>query len=295
VSQHADRHGGPRPRAPGTGRLCYHRAVQHSPASCRRGGQRSVSRRDVLKYAVSAPVLLSLGTLAATLDGQKASAANIRLIDFAERTIPPDQIKSAGYDGVVVYVSESRPGANFEAKPITREYADALRAAGLEIVSNYQYGKPGWSAPSDYTRGYDGGVADAQTALHLHAAAGGADSAPIFFSIDDNIDVNTWKSVAVEWFRGINSVLGVDRSGIYGHSRACAWAIGDGVIGRSTTAGHRWAWQTKAWSDGEREPMAVLYQYVVKGPSEPGVPLGGIHVDVDEVLAADFGQWGFDR
>jgi Domain of unknown function (DUF1906) len=239
--------------------------------------------------------LLGLGTLAATLDGQKASAANIVLIDFAERIIPPDQIKSAGYGGVVVYVSQSRPGANFEAKPITREYADALRAAGLEIVSNYQYGKPGWSAPSDYTRGYDGGVADAATALALHGAAGGADSAPIFFSVDENINRDTWNSLAVEWFRGINSVLGVERTGIYGHFGACGWAIGDGVIGHSTTAGHRWAWQTSAWSAGQREPAAVLYQAVVNSPSSPGPLLGGINVDVDDVLATDFGQWGFDR
>lgn len=238
---------------------------------------------------------MSVGTLATTLAGQRASAANIRLIDFAERRIPPEEIKSAGYDGVVNYVSESRPGANFEAKPITREYADALRAAGLQIVSNYQYGKPGWSAPSDFTRGYDGGVADAQTALRLHAAAGGGNSAPIFFSVDDDIDLNTWNSLAVNWFRGINSVLGVDRTGIYGHSKACAWAIRDGVIGNSTSAGHRWAWQTKAWSHGEREPMAVLYQSVVDSPSNPGPLLGGIHVDVDEVLATDFGQWDFDR
>jgi hypothetical protein len=238
---------------------------------------------------------VSVGTLATTLAGQRASAANIRLIDFAEQRIPPEEIKSAGYDGVVNYVSESRPGANFEAKPITREYADALRAAGLQIVSNYQYGKPGWSAPSDFTRGYDGGVADAQTALRLHAAAGGGNSAPIFFSVDDDIDLNTWNSLAVNWFRGINSVLGVDRTGIYGHSKACAWAIRDGVIGNSTSAGHRWAWQTKAWSHGEREPMAVLYQSVVDSPSNPGPLLGGIHVDVDEVLATDFGQWDFDR
>ena len=67
---------------------------------------------------------------------------------------------------MVNYVSESRPGANFEAKPLTREYADSLRAAGLHIVSNFQYGKPGWpNAPSDFTRGFDGGVADAHTAL----------------------------------------------------------------------------------------------------------------------------------
>jgi Domain of unknown function (DUF1906) len=269
--------------------------VPDSPAPCGRGGQRSVSRREVLKYAFAAPVLLNLGALAAALDGPKASAANIRLIDFAERLVPADQIKSAGYDGAVVYVSESRPGANFDFKPVTRGYADALRAAGLATVSNYQYGKPGWPTPSDYTRGYDGGVADAQTALQLHVAAGGPDSAPIFFSIDEDIDLNTWKSIAVEWFRGINSVLGVDRTGIYGHSRACAWAIGDGVIGRSTTAGHRWAWQTSAWSHGEREPTAVLYQFVVNSPASPGPLLGGVHVDVDEVLATDFGQWDFAR
>ena len=266
-----------------------------SPAPRGRGGRRSISRREVLKYVVGAPVLLSLGAPAATLDGQKASAANVRLIDFAERLVPPDQIKSAGYDGAVVYVSESRPGANFDFKPVTREYADALRAAGLAIVSNYQYGKPGWSAPSDYTRGYDGGVADAQTAVGLHAAAGGADAAPIFFSIDEDIDHDTWKSIAVEWFHGINSVLGVGRTGIYGHSRACAWAIDEGVIGRSTTAGHRWAWQTRAWSHDEREPTAVLYQDVVNSPSSPGPLLGGIHVDVDQVLATDFGQWDFAR
>ena len=238
---------------------------------------------------------MGLTTLASTLNVQMASAADMRLVDFAEHLVRPDQIKSAGFDGVVVYVSESRPGANFDFKPITRAYAVASRAAGLHLVSNYQYGKPGWSAPSDFTRGYDGGVADAQTALQLHAAAGGGDSAPIFFSVDDDIDLNTWKSVAVEWFRGINSVAGVNRTGIYGHSRACRWAIDDGVIGRSTTPGHHWAWQTKAWSHGEREPAAVLYQAVVVGASEPGVDLGGMHVDVDDVLAADFGQWDFSR
>jgi Domain of unknown function (DUF1906) len=256
--------------------------------------RRALSRRDVIKFALS-PVLVGLAPLATALGGQQASAAAIRLIDFAERRIPPDQIKSAGYAGVVNYVSESRPGANFEAKPITRDYADALRAAGLHIVSNFQYGKPGWPDPSDFTRGSDGGVADAQTALRLHAAAGGSNSAPIFFSVDDDIDQNTWNSLAVNWFRGINSALGVQRTGIYGHSQACGWAIRDGVIGHSTTAGYRWAWQTKTWSHGQREPAAVLYQEVVNSASNPGPLLGGINVDVDEVLAPDFGQWDLDR
>ncbi len=252
-------------------------------------------RREILTHALSAPVLLILGTAAATLTAHGASAATMRLIDFSQRLVPPDQIKSAGYDGALVYVSELRPGANFDFKPVTREYADALRAAGLQVVSCYQYGKPGWPDPSDYTRGYDGGAADARTALRLHAAAGGGDSAPIFFRVDEDIYLHTWNGVAIKWFRGINSVLGVGRTGIYGHARACAWAVRDGVVGRSTTAGHWWAWQTKAWSRGEREPTAVLYQAVVDTADSPGAPLGDTHVDVNEVLAPDFGQWDLQR
>lgn len=239
--------------------------------------------------------MLGLGALASTLGGPPASAATPKLIDFTENIVAPELIKSAGYQGAVVFVSESRPGADFDFKPVTREYADGLRAAGLQVVSNYQYGKPGWATPSDYTRGYDGGVADAHTALALHNGAGGPDSAPIFFSVDDDIDHDTWKGVAGQWFNGINSVLGAERTGIYGHNRACAWAIEDRVIGRSTTAGHWWAWQTIGWSNGEREPRAVLCQVVVNTQAHPGVVLGDTHVDVDEVLATDFGQWDLSR
>lgn len=257
---------------------------------------RSASRRDVLKYALTvSPALVAPGIWAATVGAPTASAADMKLIDFAERLVKPEQIKSAGYDGALVYVSELRPGATFDFKPVTREYADALRAEGLHVVSCYQFGKPGWPTPSDYTRGYDGGVADAQTALRLHAAAGGPDSAPIFFSVDEDIDAGTWKSTAVQWFRGINSVLGADRTGIYGHNRSCGWAIADGVIGFSSTPGFRWAWQTKAWSHGEREPAAVLYQHEVVTASDPGAVVDGVHVDVNDVLAPDFGQWDLGR
>ena len=131
--------------------------------------------------------------------------------------------------------------------------------------------------------------------MGLHSAAGGTNSAPIFFSVDDDINADTWNSLAVNWFRGINSVLGIQRTGIYGHFQACQWATNDGVIGRSTTAGHQWAWQTRSWSHGQRDSTAVLYQEVVNTPSNPGPLLGGIHIDVDEVLAVDYGQWDLGR
>ena len=161
------------------------------------------------------------------------------------------------------------------------------------IVSNYQYGKPGGTAPSDFTRGYAGGVADARTAWQLHTAAGGGQSAPIFFSVDDDIDRETWNTVVLQWLRGINSVIGVQRTGIYGGIKACQWATADGVIGRSGSPGHVWAWQTRSWSGGQIYPAAVLYQRIVATASNPGPIVGGIEVDVNDVLAQDCGQWNF--
>jgi len=249
----------------------------------------------MLRGALTVPLIMSAGTLGAIAHAPRASGANGKLIDFAERQVPAEQIAAAGYVGALVYVSELRPGATFDFKPVTREYTDSLRAHGLQVVSCYQYGKPGWPTPSDYTRGFDGGVADAKTALRLHGAAGGPDSAPIFFSIDEDIDTDTWKSVAVQWLRGINSVLGVERTGVYGHAGVCQWAAADGVVGHSTTPGYRWLWQTRAWSGGVRVPEAVLFQSVIVTASNPGISLGGTHVDEDEILTADYGQWDLPR
>lgn len=251
----------------------------------------SIARRDAFKLA-----LAGAATVAAGSAMPRANAEGIQLIDFAERLVTPEQIKAAGFGGALVYVSELRPGATFDFKPVTREFADGLRALGLQVVSCYQFGKPGWvNSPSDFTRGYDGGVADAQTALRLHAAAGGPDSAPIFFSVDEPIDAGTWKSLGIKWFQGINSVLGVARTGIYGGRDQCGWAIADGVVGQSSSPGFRWAWQTRAWSAGQREPAAVLFQREVVTATDPGAVIDGVHVDVDDVLAPDFGQWDLAR
>jgi glycoside hydrolase-like protein len=252
---------------------------------------RPISRRDVLRCAIAMSALPVLYGASASVAEPAAAAATPRLIDFAMRQIPAEHIRAAGYSGVINYVSLSRPGASFGAKPITRPYAEQLTAAGLMIVSNYQYGKPGGTATSDFKRGFDGGVADARTASKLHTAAGGGQSAPIFFTIDEDINHDTWNTLALKWFRGINSVLGVQRTGVYGGIDVCKWAAADGVIGTSRSPGHRWAWQTKAWSHGQIDPAAVLYQRVVSTASNPGPVVGGLEVDVNDVLAEDCGQW----
>jgi hypothetical protein len=248
---------------------------------------RPVTRRDALRYAAAA----GLGAAALGAGAPRAAAAAPTLIDFAAKQIPAEYIRAAGHSGVVNYVSLSRPGSSFGAKPITLPYARSLVAQGLVIVSNYQYGKPGGTAPSDFTRGFAGGVADARTAWALHTAAGGGQSAPVFFTIDEDISRDTWNTVALQWFRGINSVLGVQRTGVYGGIDVCQWAAMDGVIGNSRTPGRVWAWQTRAWSGNRVHPNAVLYQRIVSTAYNPGPLVGGLEVDVNDVLAQDCGQW----
>jgi hypothetical protein len=251
----------------------------------------AISRRDALRYAAAASALAGLATSTIGAATPVASAAAPTLIDYAMRQIPASDVRAAGHAGVINYVALSRPGSSFGAKPITLPYAQSLTAAGLAIVSNYQYGKPGGTAPSDFTRGYAGGVQDARTAWQLHTAAGGGRSAPVYFSVDDDVDRNTWDTLALQWFRGINSVIGVQRTGIYGGINACQWALTDGVIGRSSSPGRVWAWQTRSWSRGQIHPAAVLYQRVVSTASNPGPVVGGLEVDVSDALAPDVGQW----
>ncbi|CAN5411798.1 DUF1906 domain-containing protein [soil metagenome] len=265
--------------------------MPHPPETLGPRPLRPVSRRDALRYAAAASALTGLSAGSAALGSPTAAAATPMLIDYAAHQIPAEHIKAAGYAGVVNYVSLSRPGTNFGAKPITRPYAESLARAGLVIISNYQYGKPGGSAPSDFTRGFAGGVADARAAWQLHTAAGGARNAPIFFSVDEDISVDTWNSVALQWFYGINSVLGVQRTGVYGGIDVCHWAAVSGVIGNSRTPGRVWAWQTKAWSGNRIHPNAVLYQRIVATKSNPGPLVGGFEVDVNDTLAQDCGQW----
>src|SRR5215475_13825226 len=119
------------------------------PPAAGPGRLRTVSRRDALRYA-TALAALGAASVACGLP-TAAAAAPPQLIDFAAHQIPAQQIRAAGYSGVVNYVSLSRPGSSFGAKPITRPYAESMKAAGLVIVSNYQYGKPGGTAPSDFT------------------------------------------------------------------------------------------------------------------------------------------------
>ena len=123
--------------------------MQDSSGNTNAHSSRAISRRDAIRYATAASALAGLGAVAATTAAPEASAATSMLIDYAMHQIPAADIKAAGYAGVVNYVSLSRPGSNFGAKPITRPYAeDAARcSASLPSTSIWPNSVLGNSIP----------------------------------------------------------------------------------------------------------------------------------------------------
>lgn len=201
-----------------------------------------------------------------------------QLLDYSAELIDPEDIKAAGYAGVIGYFSESRPGANFGAKPLRRDYCNQLRAFGLEIVSNYQFGK---GATSDWFSGYDGGARHAEIALRNHLAADGPEGRPIYAPVDANPDLGQWNTYIAPFLRGWESVIGHDLTGMYSNARCIDWALEDGVAS--------WFWQHNWTGDPSingHHPAAHIHQIEIDKRQ-----VGGVGVDVNDILKPDHGQW----
>ncbi|WP_130841705.1 glycoside hydrolase domain-containing protein [Corynebacterium neomassiliense] len=197
------------------------------------------------------------------------------VIDFSASFPRAADIRAAGHEGVVCYVSPPREPW-MRAKPLTKAVAAAYRAAGLKIGAAWQYG--GASNP-DVMRGAAGGRADALAADNALKAAGLA-GWPVFFAVDFDITLDQWNSTAVAYFLAACDVLGRQRVGIYGHSRVVAWAQEDGVVA-DLGEGRCLGWVTRSWSQGETgSGYAALYQRVHNTPGPSGV-----QIDINDVYS----------
>lgn len=236
-----------------------------------------VSRRDVIKFAAATPGLLGLGVAAASLRAAPARASLGTLLDYAAGVIPASEIRASGAVGAIRYVSDRRPGAAWMlGKPIQLAEAQDLAGSGLKIVSNYQFGK---GSTADWLGGADGGIQHAKRGVELHAAAGGPADAPIYVSIDDNPSFEQYKNQVLPYLRSWESVIGHQRTGVYGNSKTIDWALQDGV--GSYFWQHNWG-SPKGYS----HPAAHLHQVEIDKRQ-----VGGIGVDVNDILQPQFGQW----
>jgi hypothetical protein len=237
-----------------------------------------VPRRDVLKFAVATPGLLGLGVAAASLRAAPASAGSLgTLLDYSAGVIPASQIKAAGAAGAIRYVSDRRPGGDWMlGKPIKVTEARDLSGSGLKIVSCYQFGK---ASSADWLGGAGAGQHHAQRGTQLHAEAGGPANAPIYVSIDDDPSFDQYREHVVPYLRAWESVIGNQRTGVYANSKTIDWALHDGL--------GAYYWQHNWGSPkGYTHPAASLHQVEIDKRS-----VGGIGVDVNDILKPQFGQW----
>jgi hypothetical protein len=185
-------------------------------------------------------------------------------VDYSFARPSPASLRAAGFSFAVRYLSD------YAQKNITRAEADALMAAGIDVVANWE-----GDGHNEILDGWAGGVHAASVGAAEAAAAGMPSGRPIYFSID--FDAQPSQQAAVNAFMdGAASVIGRGRVGAYGSY---------GVITRLFDAGKiTWGWQTYAWSYGQWNGRAQLRQV------DNSAACGG-GCDIDQAIASDFGQW----
>lgn len=184
-------------------------------------------------------------------------------IDYSWFRVGGANIKAAGFNFVCRYLSYN-PGKNISAA----EAADLLNNdLGIILV---------WETTATRAlSGRAGGIADAHEALNQANACGQPNFLPIYFAVD--FDATPAQQGAIdEYLRGAGQVLGPEWVGVYG---------GYWIVKRCFDNGSaRWGWQTYAWSGGNIEGRAHIYQYLNGGA------FGG-QADLNRSLKDNFGQW----
>jgi len=174
------------------------------------------------------------------------------------------QIKGAGKHFVCRYLAPAGLG-----KVIKKAEFDSLVGGGVKVVLVWE-----WDG-HDCARGRSGGASDAHEADQQVTALGAA-GVPVYFAPVD-FDAGTNLAIADDYLDGAASVLGLPRMGGYGDYRRVQHWLNAGKV--------TYAWQTYAWSGGDLDGRAHLYQY------RNAQRLGPAEVDYTKALKADYGQW----
>ncbi|MET8848039.1 glycoside hydrolase domain-containing protein [Amycolatopsis sp. NPDC004625] len=172
-------------------------------------------------------------------------------------------VRAAGHVGVVRYA-----GTPWRPKNITKAEFQDMDRNGVGVALIFE------DLSGDALKGWGRGV-DAARAIAADAAnIGFPASRPLYFAVDQ--DITTQMETVKAYFGGIASVLGSRPIGVYGEADVLDAVIGAGLA--------EYGWQTAAWSKGRRTTKARLFQRI------GSVVVGGIACDVNDILAADWGQ-----
>lgn len=190
-----------------------------------------------------------------------------QVLDYSAGFPGADNIHNAGFAGAVRYI-----GFPPRRKCATKAELDDFRRRGIGMALVYQDGT------GDFLGGFAAGMANANRARGHATIIGFPDNRPIYMAVDRDTTPNDL-GVIEAYLRGAAVALGPENVGVYGEFD---------VVRAMVTGGHaRYGWQTAAWSHGARWPGTHLYQRI--GTAR----VGGIDCDVNDVLAADWGQHNY--
>jgi hypothetical protein len=162
-------------------------------------------------------------------------------LDYSFARPPLTQARSMGASGVLRYLAPVTPQT--QGKILNAAERDLIFAADLDLALNFEWYEG---------RCLEGGAAgrqDAATALAQARALGYPPRRCIYFSHD----TGQWAGAVLDYFDGVNAGLaGYYETGGYGGYGTVKALLDARKITR--------AWQTLAWSNGQREPGAALYQ-----------------------------------
>jgi hypothetical protein len=187
----------------------------------------------------------------------------LRGVDIAWSRPTTAQIQAAGAHFVARYLSPD------STKNITRAEVADYKANGLGVVVVWE------SSANRMLGGKAAGAADALAAEVQRAAVGLPSNQPIYFGCDFDAQGTQFHTVN-EYLRGVASVIGLSRTGIYG-----GYYVLEDVFSSPATA--TYGWQTVAWSNGKVSAHANIYQ-------DGSTTLSG-GADWDTAETADYGQY----
>ena len=189
-----------------------------------------------------------------------------QVLDYSSGFPGAAAIGLAGYVGAVRYI-----GAPGNPKCTTVEELEDFEAHGLGMALVFE------RAQRDWADGYAAGQLAAAVARNHADGVGFPPDRPIYFAIDTDIVSAADFSTVIDYVRGACSVMGAERTGVYGEYDVCRRVASSGYA--------RYYWQCRAWSGTPPQRYAgQLYQ------SGRQVTVAGVVCDENDVLSDDWGQ-----
>jgi hypothetical protein len=228
-----------------------------------------------------------------TADEAEALATVALGADTNGSTLDIGFARTRGVGFVARYLSfdGSHPG-------LTREEASRFRAANMPLVAVWEVGQHRSVEKGSIGGEYAAGVDDGRQA-NAQLAKVGAGGKPIYFTVDFDVTPEYWSrktkdsktgkviehgDLIVSYFNGINSVLGVHRTGAYG-----TYTTIHGLFD-SNKIGYGWQ-QTFGDRKNHIDPRAQLRQYDIYADQTGWGVSGAGALDLDRAVKKDFGQW----